>query len=118
MMEAALEEDRQCRERRAMGLRDDVSRRRQLADVEGDIAHHLAEGEDLRLHFLELERDPLRRDFPLLERRGVPIRAQGDGQVQTSRRFGTQGASPRWQSVAATGPRARRIFGYASQRVH
>jgi hypothetical protein len=49
VVEAAHDKDRQADERRAVGTGDDVGGRRQFANIEFDVAHHAAEGADLRL---------------------------------------------------------------------
>ena len=68
MVEAAHDEDRQRDERLPVGARDDVGRRRDLADVELQVAHHPAERADLRLHRDELGLDALDRDLAGLDR--------------------------------------------------
>ena len=53
-METARHENRQGDERRAVSARDDIGRRRELAHVEFDLAHHAPKGADLRLDRDEL----------------------------------------------------------------
>ena len=82
VMKSPLEEDRDGGERRPVSFRDDVGRRRELADVECDVAHHLPKCEDLRLHLDVGQRRALDRHVAVLEGRCVTMRAQGRREIE------------------------------------
>ena len=86
MVKRAHHEDRQRHERRAIGAGNDVGGRRQFADVELDLAHHPAEGPDLRLHVREMRFDALDRNAA--RQNGLRVGEFGNGECQGEERLG------------------------------
>jgi hypothetical protein len=105
MVKAAHDEDRQRDERRAIGTGDDVSGRRQFADVEFDVAHHAAEGADLRLDGDELGVHAFDGNGSVADGRRVRVFSDGDLEVdffgqlplQVSAGVGASALTPRRQ---------------------
>jgi hypothetical protein len=79
MVEGTEDEDRQRDERCPERARDEIGRRRQLADVEFETAHHAPEGGDLRHDVDELRFNPGNGRTPALDGFRMRIIANGYG---------------------------------------
>src|SRR4051812_3110858 len=79
-MKAPHHENRKRDVRRAARPCDQIGGRRHLADVELDVAYHPTERRDDRNNFDEVRLDALDQNRPVLDRRRVPRR--GDGNLQ------------------------------------
>jgi hypothetical protein len=78
MVEPAHHEDRQRDVGRAARPRDHVGGRRQLADVEFEVAHHAPERADDRLHLDEVRGDALDGNAAVLHRGRVAVSGNRD----------------------------------------
>ncbi len=91
VMKAAHEEDRQRDVGSTVRARDHIGRRRHLADVELELAHHPPEGLDDRLHLDDIGVDAFDRHAAVLDRGGVAVAADRDlqpGPLGTGRYLG------------------------------
>ena len=116
MVEAAGDENRQRDEGRAVSARDDIGRRRDLADIELDLPHHATEGADLRDHFDEIGLTPSIGISPL-RRAAVRIIRNRDIKLDLiSQRIFSRLRCRTWQSRAVGFSRLRARFPCTRKR--